>query len=197
MLIEKLKDYKVILASQSPRRKKLLEDLGLKFETQPVDIDESYPSYLKAQDIALYLSQLKAKVFNFDKLCENCLIITADTIVWQDGQVLPKPKNDEEATRILNLLSGNIHEVITGVTFRTRQRIFSFYSSTKVYFKELSSEEIAYYIDNFKPFDKAGAYGIQEWIGYIGIEKIEGSYFNVVGLPVQKLYTELQNFLTY
>ncbi len=197
MLVEKLKDYKIILASQSPRRKKLLEDLGMKFETQPVDIDESYPSYLKAQDIALYLSQLKAKVFNFDNLCENCLIITADTIVWQDGQVLPKPKNDEEATRILNLLSGNIHEVITGVTFRTRQRIFSFYSSTKVYFKELSSEEIAYYIDNFKPFDKAGAYGIQEWIGYIGIEKIEGSYFNVVGLPVQKLYTELQNFLTY
>lgn len=197
MLIEKLKDYKVILASQSPRRKKLLEDLGLKFETQPVDIDESYPSYLKAQDIALYLSQLKAKVFNFDNLCENCLIITADTIVWQDGQILPKPKNYKEAIRILNLLSGNTHEVITGVTFRTRQRIFSFYSSTKVYFKELSSEEIAYYIDNFKPFDKAGAYGIQEWIGYIGIERIEGSYFNVVGLPVQKLYTELQNFLTY
>jgi septum formation protein len=196
MLIEKLKDYKVILASRSPRRQKLLEDLGLKFETQPVDIDESYPSYLKAQDIALYLSQLKAKVFNFDNLCENCLIITADTIVWQDGQVLPKPIDGEDARRILNLLSGNTHEVITGVTFRTRLRNFSFYSSTKVYFKELSSEEIAFYIENYKPFDKAGAYGIQEWIGYIGIEKIEGSYFNVVGLPVQKLYTELTKFLS-
>lgn len=196
MLLERLKNYKVILASKSPRRKKLLEDLGLKFETQPVDIDESYPTYLKAQEIALYLSQLKAKVFNFDKLCENCLIITADTIVWQDGQILPKPKNYKEAIRILNLLSGNTHEVITGVTFRTRLRTFSFYSTTKVYFKELSSEEIAFYIENYKPFDKAGAYGIQEWIGYIGIEKIEGSYFNVVGLPVQKLYTELTKFLS-
>lgn len=195
MLIEKLKDYKVILASQSPRRKKLLEDIGLKFETQPVDIDESYPSNLKAHEIAMYLSQLKAKAFKFDKLCENCLILTADTIVWLDDQILPKPKDDEDATRILNLLSGNTHEVITGVTFRTRLRTFSFYSSTKVYFKELSSEEIAYYIDNFKPFDKAGAYGIQEWIGYIGIEKIEGSYFNVVGLPIQRLYSELLEFL--
>ncbi|MCD4730441.1 MAG: Maf family nucleotide pyrophosphatase [Bacteroidales bacterium] len=196
MLVEKLKDYKVILASQSPRRKKLLDDLGLKFETQPVDIDETYPPNLKAHEIAIYLSQLKARAFDFDELCGNCLIITADTIVWQDGQILPKPKNYEEATRILNLLSGNTHDVITGVTLRTRLRTFSFYSSTKVYFKELSSEEIAYYIDNFKPFDKAGAYGIQEWIGYIGIEKIEGSYFNVVGLPVQKLYTELSKFLS-
>ncbi len=195
MLVEKLKDYRIILASQSPRRKKLLEDLGLKFETLPVDVDESYPSQLKAQEIALYLSQLKANTFNFDKLCSSCLIITADTIVWQDGQTLSKPTDDRDAIRILNLLSGNKHEVITGVTIRTRQKTHSFYSSTTVYFKELSHEEIAYYIEQFKPFDKAGAYGIQEWIGYIGIEKIEGSYFNVVGLPVQRLYTELLSFL--
>ena len=123
------------------------------------------------------------------------MIITADTIVWQDGQTLSKPTDDRDAFRILNLLSGNKHEVITGVTIRTRKKTHSFYSSTNVYFKELSHEEIAYYIEQFKPFDKAGAYGIQEWIGYIGIEKIEGSYFNVVGLPVQRLYTELLSFL--
>lgn len=195
MLVDKLKDYKIILASQSPRRKKLLEDLGLKFETLPVDVDESYPPNLKAEDIAVFLSQLKAKTFDFDKLCENCLVITADTIVWQNGNILPKPTDKKDAVRILNLLSGNAHEVITGVTFMTREKTHSFYSTTKVYFKQLSEEEIEYYISNFKPFDKAGAYGIQEWIGYIGIEKIVGSYFNVVGLPVQMLYTELLDFL--
>lgn len=195
MLIEKLKDYKIILASQSPRRKRLLVDLGLSFETIPVDVDESYPPNLKAEEIAIFLSQLKADAFNFDKLCENCLVITADTIVWQNGQVLSKPKDDKDANRILSLLSGNAHEVITGVTIRTKEKSQSFYSITKVYFKHLSKEEIEYYILNYQPFDKAGAYGIQEWIGYIGIEKIEGSYFNVVGLPVQRLYTELQNFL--
>jgi len=195
MLVEKLKDYKIILASQSPRRKALLEDLGLRFEIRPVDVEESYPTNLQAQEIPLYLSQLKAKAFNFEELCENCLIITADTIVWQNKQVLSKPKDENDAKRILNLLSGNSHEVITGVTFKTREESHSFYSNTKVYFKQLTKEEIEYYITNFKPFDKAGAYGIQEWIGYIGIEKIEGSYFNVVGLPVQKLYSELLNFL--
>lgn len=195
MLVEKLKDYKIILASQSPRRKALLEDLGLSFETRPIDVEESYPTNLKAQEIALYLSQLKAQAFNFEELCENCLVITADTIVWQDGQVLSKPKDAKDAIRILNLLSGNSHEVITGVTLRTNTKTHSFYSLTKVYFKKLTQEEIEFYISNYQPFDKAGAYGIQEWIGYIGIEKIEGSYFNVVGLPVQKLYTELMTFL--
>ena len=195
MLVEKLKDYNIILASQSPRRRKLLEDLGLNFETLPVDVDESYPSNLKAQEIALYLSQLKAKAFDLGKMCDNCLIITADTIVWQDGQTLPKPKDENDAIRILNLLSGKSHEVITGVTFRTTKKIHSFYTTTRVFFKHLSAEEIKFYITNYQPFDKAGAYGIQEWIGYIGIEKIEGSYFNVVGLPIQRLYTELLKFL--
>ncbi len=195
MLVEKLKYYKLILASQSPRRKKLLEDLGLKFETLPVDVDESYPPNLKAEHIAIYLSQLKANAFDFKNLYENCLLIAADTIVWQNGQLLSKPKDDKDAKRILNLLSGKAHEVITGVTLRTREKDHSFYSTTKVYFKQLSEEEIEYYILNYQPFDKAGAYGIQEWIGYIGIEKIEGSYFNVVGLPVQRLYTELLSFL--
>lgn len=195
MLVEKLNGYKIILASQSPRRKKLLEDLGLQFETLPVDVDEYYPPNLKGKDIAIFLSQLKANAFEFDKLCENCLIITADTIVWQNNQVLSKPKDTDDAVRILNLLSGNSHEVITGVTIRNRFKSHSFYAVTKVFFKKLTQEEIEFYVSNYQPFDKAGAYGIQEWIGYIGIEKIEGSYFNVVGLPVQKLYSEMQNFL--
>lgn len=195
MLNEKIKDYKVILASQSPRRQQLLKELGLEFEVRPVNVDEIYPKDLKHHQIALYLSELKARSFDLDEFCENCLIITADTIVWQDDQILPKPTDYEDAKRILQLLSGNSHEVITGVTFRTKEKMHSFYSLTKVYFKELTKEEIDFYITNYKPFDKAGAYGIQEWIGYIGIEKIEGSYFNVVGLPVQKLYTELLDFL--
>jgi len=195
MLIEKIKNYKVILASQSPRRQQLLKELGLEFEVQPINVDESYPKDLKHHHVALYLSELKAKSFNLSNLCKNCLIITADTIVWQGDRILPKPIDFEDARRILKLLSGNSHEVITGVTFRTQKKIHSFYSITKVYFKNLTDEEIDFYITNYKPFDKAGAYGIQEWIGYIGIERIEGSYFNVVGLPVQKLYTELLDFL--
>ena len=195
MLIEKLRSYQVILASQSPRRKQLLEDMGLKFVIQPVHIDESYPPHLKSYEIALYLSQSKAQAFNFDELCDNCLIIAADTIVWQDDQMLTKPADGDDAKRILNQLSGNRHEVITGVTFRTFEKVRSFYSITKVYFRHLTAEEIEFYIVNYRPFDKAGAYGIQEWIGYIGIERIEGSYFNVVGLPVQKFYTELLDFL--
>jgi len=195
MLIDKIKDYKIILASQSPRRQQLLKELGFEFEISPVDVDETYPKELKHFQIALYLSELKAKSFDLDGLCEKCLIITADTIVWQDDQILAKPTDFEDARRILTLLSGNSHEVITGVTLRTKEKVYSFYSLTKVYFKNLTQKEIDFYITNYKPYDKAGAYGIQEWIGYIGIEKIEGSYFNVVGLPVQKLYAELLDFL--
>jgi len=195
MLKDKIKEYKVILASQSPRRQQLLKELGLDFEVRPVNIDETYPEELKHQNIALFLAELKAKSFELNNLCKNCLIITADTIVLQNDQILPKPTDFEDAKRILKILSGNSHEVITGVTFRTKAKMHSFYSLTKVYFKKLTDEEIDFYILNYKPYDKAGAYGIQEWIGFIGIEKIEGSYFNVVGLPVQKLYTELLDFL--
>ncbi|MEZ5195028.1 MAG: Maf-like protein [Bacteroidales bacterium] len=197
MLAETLKSYKIILASRSPRRQQLLNKLGLAFEVSPMDVDESYPSHLIHEEIALYLSELKAQAFKVSDLCDNCLVISADTIVWQDGKVLPKPKDYEDAVRILKTLSGNVHEVITGVSLRSKSRMKSFHSITKVYFKKLTREEIDYYIANYKPFDKAGAYGIQEWIGCIGIEKIEGSYFNVVGLPVQKLYSELADFIKY
>ena len=189
------KKYRIILASQSPRRQQLLKELGLDFEVMSVDIDETYPASLKGKDIAIYLSELKAKAYDFKTLYKNCLIITADTIVWQNGRILPKPVDYNDAVRILQTLSGNVHEVITGVSLRTKNKLKSFHSITKVYFKNLTPEEIHHYIEHYKPYDKAGAYGIQEWIGYIGIEKIEGSYFNVVGLPVQRLYSELQNFL--
>jgi len=188
------KKYKIILASGSPRRQQLLRELGLEFEVNPVNVEEVYPTHLQKEDIAIYLSELKAKAFDFNKLCENCLVITADTIVWLDNEILPKPNDAKEASLFLNKLSGMSHDVITGCTLRTKDKMKSFYSDTKVYFKNLKQEEIDYYITHYKPFDKAGAYGIQEWIGYTGIEKIEGSYFNVVGLPVQKLYTELLKF---
>ncbi len=195
MINAKLQDYRVILASQSPRRKELLAGLGIDFEVMPLSVDEFYPNNLKGEDIALYLSELKAKAFVFDNEYQNVLLITADTIVWLDGEVLPKPKDYNDAVRILTKLSGRVHKVITGVTLRTKEKMHSFHSTTKVWFKELTKEEIDHYINNYKPFDKAGAYGIQEWIGYIGIEKIEGSYFNVVGLPVQRVYVEILNFI--
>lgn len=189
------KKYKIILASGSPRRQELLKELGLEFEVNPVNVEELFPEGLQKEEIAVYLSELKALAFDFSTLCENCLVITADTIVWLDDEILPKPKDTEEASLFLNKLSGKSHDVITGCTFRTKDKMRSFYSDTKVFFKTLTQTEIDYYIKNYEPFDKAGAYGIQEWIGLTGIEKIEGSYLNVVGLPVQKLYTELQKFL--
>ncbi len=195
MLDKKLSKYRVILASQSPRRRELLAGLGIDFEVMPLSVDESYPANLKCEEIALYLSELKAKAFDFKKGYQNSLLITADTIVWLDGEVLPKPKDRDDAVRILTKLSGEVHKVITGVTLKTKEKSRSFHSTTNVRFKKLTKEEIDYYIENFKPYDKAGAYGIQEWIGFIGIEKIEGSYFNVVGLPVQKVYTELLGFI--
>jgi septum formation protein len=189
------KKHKIILASGSPRRQQLLRGLGLEFEVYPVNVEEVYPPNLKKEEIAIYLSELKAKAFDFNKLCENCLVITADTIVWLDNEILPKPNDANEASLFLNKLSGRSHDVITGCTLRTKDNMKSFYSDTKVYFKNLKQKEIDYYITHYKPFDKAGAYGIQEWIGYTGIENIKGSYFNVVGLPVQKLYTELLDFI--
>lgn len=185
--------YRLILASKSPRRQQLLSGLGFNFEIVTREVDESFPPQLKAQEIPLYLSKIKADAFN-DLLDEKTIVLTADTVVWINDKVLNKPENEEEAYQMLRLLSGNMHEVFTGVTISSKFKHQSFFSKTNVYFKHLSDEEIWYYIKNYQPFDKAGAYGAQEWIGYVAIEKIEGSYFNVMGLPVKEVYEELIKF---
>lgn len=188
-----LKKYNLILASKSPRRQYLMKELGLDFDVHTKEVDESFPENLKAQEIPLYLCQKKADAFD-EELTDNNIVITADTIVWIDNQVLNKPENFNDAVRMLKLLSGKKHEVYTGVCLKSKHKTKTFYALTNVYFKELSQEEIEYYINNFNPYDKAGAYGAQEWIGYIAVEKIEGSYFNVMGLPVRELYEELLKF---
>lgn len=193
MLFEELKKYHFILASKSPRRQYLLKELGLDFEVHTKEVDESFPDNLKAQEIPLYLCQKKADAFT-KELNDTTIVITADTIVWINGQVLNKPENFDDAVRMLKLLSGKMHEVYTGVCLKSKNKTKTFYSLTKVFFKTLSQQEIDYYITNFKPYDKAGAYGAQEFMGYIGIEKIEGSYFNVMGLPLRELYEELLKF---
>jgi len=172
-----------------------LEGLGLEFEILPVDIEENYPPELRHQEIAIYLSELKANAFDLSRLYDNCLIIAADTIVWKDDQILLKPKDDADARRILKTLSGEMHEVITAVTLRTKQKLKSFHVITKVYFNLLTEDEIQYYVSHYHPYDKAGAYGIQEWIGIAACSHIDGSYFNVVGLPVHRLYKELKRFV--
>lgn len=195
MLQDKLKNYHIILASQSPRRKMLLEGLGIEFQILPADVEENYPPDLKHHEIAVFLSELKAMAFRLSDLCENCLIISADTIVWKEDQILLKPKDDEDAFNILKTLSGEMHEVITAVTIRSRKMMRTFHVVTRVYFNSLTDDEIRYYVSHYHPYDKAGAYGAQDWIGYVGIQKIEGCYFNVVGLPVQQLWKELNEFL--
>lgn len=193
-MLHNISKYKIILASNSPRRKELLAGLGIDFSIRTLsDIDESYPSSLKGEDIPKYISGQKAKAYK-ETMADDELIITADTIVYVDGEVLGKPTDKDDARRMFHLMSGRKHEVITGVSIVTKDKIVQFATTTKVTFAALTDEEIDYYIDNYHPYDKAGAYGIQEWIGYVGITGIEGSYFNVVGLPVQRLYTELKNF---
>lgn len=179
----------LLLASNSPRRKELLASLGLKFEVRVKEVDEDFPLHLKRNQIAEYLASHKASAYKEELTSEA--IITADTIVCLGEQVLNKPADHGQAFEMLRSLSGRSHEVITGVCVQTLEQQTVFHDTTKVYFKALTDSEIEYYITNFKPFDKAGAYGIQEWIGMIGIECIEGSYFNVMGLPVQKLYQQL------
>ena len=193
MLFDNLKKYQVVLASKSPRRQYLLKELGVNFEVRTKDVDESFPEALKAQDIPLYLCNKKAQTF-LEDLDDNTLLITADTVVWVDGQVLNKPENYDEAARMLKMLSGKKHEVFTAVCLTSKIKSKSFYSATDVYFKQLTDFEIAYYINNYNTYDKAGAYGAQEFIGYIAIERIDGSYFNVMGLPVKELYEELLVF---
>lgn len=182
----------LLLASNSPRRKELLAGLGLTFEVRVKDVQEDFPEHMQREEVAEYLASHKADAYTDDLGDE--VLITADTIVCLGDRILNKPANAAEAFEMLRSLSGTSHEVITGVCLLTKESKSVFHDVTKVYFRDLTEEEINYYIEHYKPFDKAGAYGIQEWIGKIGIEKIEGSYFNVVGLPVQKLYTYLKSF---
>lgn len=193
MFLENLKQYEIILASQSPRRQELLSDLGLRFKVQSMNVEEEFPPCLGMNEVPVYLAELKASAFH-PQLKPNQLVITADTIVWLDGKVMNKPTDYQDGFRMLQALSGKKHQVITGVCLLSIDKKISFFASTDVWFKPLSDDEIHYYLENFKPYDKAGAYGIQEWIGYIGINHIEGSFHNVMGLPVQSLYEHLKAF---
>lgn len=192
MLQNKLKQYKLILASGSPRRQQFFKDLELDFEIRLKEIEEIFPLELKAAEITDYLAELKANAFE-GELKENEILITSDTIVWHNNKALGKPKDKEDAFAILKSLSNATHDVITSVCFKTNSKKEVISEITKVTFNELSDEAILYYIDNYKPYDKAGSYGIQEWIGFIGVSKIEGSYANVMGLPVDKVYKYLSN----
>ena len=186
--------YKIVLASNSPRRRELLAGLGIDFTVRVIGgIDESWPKELKGEDIPLYISREKSAPYK-SQIAPDELVITADTIVYVDGEVLGKPADKADAVRMLRLISGRWHEVITGVTLMTADRERSFAVTTRVKFCNLTEEEILRYVESGLPMDKAGAYGIQEWIGFVGVEAIEGSYFNVVGLPVQRLYRELLLF---
>lgn len=190
MLKEKLKKYQLILASGSPRRQQFLHDLGLDFEIRLKDTDEVYPENLQAHEITDYLAVLKANAFN-NELNDNAILITSDTIVWHQNQALGKPKNEQEAISILQSLSNSTHEVITSVCFKTNVKTSVLHEYSKVTFHHLSDEAIRYYVENYKPYDKAGSYGIQEWIGFIGVAKIEGSYTNIMGLPTAKVFDYL------
>ena len=190
-MLDNLEKYKVILASGSPRRRELMAGLGVNYEVRMLpDVDESYPDTLQGEEIPLYIAKEKADAY-IPMMQPDELIITADTIVWLDGKVLGKPRDREDALQMLRTMSGRTHEVFTGVCITTTDWQRSFTSQTEVRFATLSEDEIIYYVDNFKPMDKAGAYGVQEWIGFIGVENISGSYYNIMGLPVQRLYREL------
>ena len=186
-----IKNYKLILASASPRRQQLMKDAGFTFEVRLKNVEEKYPQELHWENVPEYLSKVKASAFR-EELKADEVLITADTVVCIHDRILGKPADRKEAISMLQELSGNCHLVVTGVSVTTRTEQLSFSSRTDVFFKRLSNEEIEFYVDTYKPFDKAGAYGIQEWIGYIGIERIEGSFYNVMGLPIQKLYETLR-----
>jgi septum formation protein len=195
MLLNKLKNFHLILASQSPRRHLLMNEAGFLFDVViPEGIEEKIPNHLSNHDIPVYLADLKASWFE-NKINDNDIVITADTIVLLNNEVIGKPENDKEAIIMLQKLNGKAHDVITGVCFLTNKRKKLFSSLSKVYFRNITQEEIEYYVKNYNPLDKAGAYGAQDWIGCIGIERIEGSYFNVMGLPIQQVYVELEKFI--
>lgn len=193
MALQNLAPYEIILASKSPRRQQLLSDLGIRFRVQSMDVPEVFPEELSMTEVPVYLAELKASAF-LPHLKPGQLVITADTIVWLDGKVLNKPADYADGFRMLKDLSGKKHQVLTGVCLLSAEKKISFYALTDVWFKQLSDDEIRYYLETYRPYDKAGAYGIQEWIGYIGIHRIEGSFFNVMGLPVQNLYEHLKAF---
>ena len=191
-MLENLRKYSVVLASNSPRRKELLSGLGIDYEVKTLpDIDESFHEGMDGVEIPAYIARAKADAYRA-LMAEDELIITADTIVWLDGEVMGKPHDAEDARRMLRALSGQTHQVITGVCLTTVEMQKSFATVTDVSFCRLSDEEIDYYVERYRPMDKAGSYGIQEWIGFVGVESISGSYFNVMGLPIQRLYTELK-----
>ena len=193
MLKQKLANYSIILASGSPRRQQFFKDLDLEFEIRLKEIEEIYPPELKAGEITNYLAELKASAFE-GELNENEILITSDTIVWHNNKALGKPKDEEDAFAILKSLSNATHEVITSVCFKTKEKSEIISEITKVTFNTLSDAVIDYYLEHYKPYDKAGAYGIQEWFGYVGVSKIEGSYTNVMGLPTDKVFEYLNNF---
>jgi septum formation protein len=182
---------KIILASKSPRRQELIKGLEFPFEVRTYEVDESFSETLQAQDIALYLAEKKALAFP-DIIKENEILLTADTIVWINNHVLNKPESEQEAFNMLSEICGTVHTVYTGVCLRTSTNMISFYEESEVYIKRLTDEEIWYYIKEYKPFDRAGSYGIQDWFGYVAVQKINGCFYNVMGLPVSKLYDELK-----
>ena len=193
-MLSNLQKYEILLASNSPRRRELLAGLDIEYRVTALpEVDESYPATLSGEEIPLYISQEKAAAYR-NQMKENTLLITADTIVWLDGRVYGKPHDLDDAKAMLRALSGKTHTVITGVTLTSMQKQVSFAVSTEVDFAPLADDEIDYYVDRYRPLDKAGAYGVQEWIGYIGVTGLHGSYYNVMGLPVQRLYEELKDF---
>lgn len=192
MLKDKLANYSLILASGSPRRQQFFKDLDLDFEIRLKEIEEVYPPELKAEGITNYLAQLKANAFD-GELKDNEILITSDTIVWHHNKALGKPKDEQDAFAILKSLSNDTHEVITSVCFKTKAKTDTIFEVTKVTFNAISDQAIHYYLDHYKPYDKAGAYGIQEWIGFVGVAKIEGSYTNVMGMPTDKVFNYLNN----
>lgn len=194
-MLENLAAYRIILGSNSPRRRELLAGLDLSFDVHVIPgLEENYPDSLQPQEIPVFLSKQKAEAY-LSTLEDQVLLITADTIVWNEAEVIGKPKGREEAIRMLRSLSGHEHQVVTGVCLTTTKKQETFSVVSSVRFASLTDEEIIYYVDKYKPFDKAGAYGIQEWIGYVGVESISGSFYNVMGLPVQRLYQELKRFV--
>ena len=193
-MLSNLKKYQVVLASKSPRRQELLRGMGIDFMVLTKDTIEVYPEDKPLEEVPKYLSWIKSLNYNDSELPSDYLLITSDTVVICEGEILGKPKDREDAVRMLRMLSGKTHRVVTGVTVRSAKKCVSFAVSSDVTFAELDAEEIDYYIEHCKPFDKAGAYGIQEWIGYIGISGLEGSFYNVMGLPTRKLYECLKTF---
>jgi len=192
-VLSNLDSYEIVLGSQSPRRNELLKGLNLDFTVEVIDVEENYPKSIVGVDIPMYLAEKKAKAY-ISKMKNNTLLITADTIVWHEGKVLGKPVDENDARKMLQTLSGKTHQVITGVCISTLKHKKIFHVISEVRFSRLSPIEIDYYLENYQPYDKAGSYGVQEWIGYVGVEHINGSYFNVMGLPVQRLYNELKRW---